>query len=105
MTFTEDRETFEAQLFRPPHAARMTEHAGHFTERLDKNDKNALLTMALDRFWETREQIKETQDILRLWVKALEFAAGRRPRWQTWFNVYEARWVKGTRLGRDSLWQ
>lgn len=96
------REAFEAQLFRAPHAARMTDHAGHFVERLDKTDKEALLTMALDRFWETREQIKETQDILRLWVKALEFAAKRRPKWQVWFNVYEVRWVKGSQLGRQS---
>ncbi|MDE2097008.1 MAG: hypothetical protein KGL39_07165 [Patescibacteria group bacterium] len=102
MTYTEDRDTFERQLFRPPHAARMSEHAGHFVERLDKADKAALLEDALNRFWETRDQIRETRDILRTWIKALEFAARRRPRWCVWFNVYEKRWVKGSQLGRQT---
>lgn len=102
MTKIEDRDAFERQLARPPHAARMTEHAGYFVERLDAGDKNALLKDALDRLWETRDQIKETQDILRTWIKALEFAARRRPKWCTYWNVYEKRWVKGTQLGRQS---
>ena len=101
VTYTEDRETFERQLFRPPHAARMTEHAGRFVERLDRDDKDALLKDALDWFWEHRGLIQETQDILRTWVKALEHAAGRRPVWRTWFNVYESRLVKGSKLGRQ----
>lgn len=102
MTYTEDRETFEAQLFRPPHAARMSEHAGYFVERLEKHDKDALLTDAVDRLWSTRGQIHETQDILRTWIKALEFAAERRTEWRTWWNVYEVRMVKGFKLGRQS---
>ena len=95
-----DRERFEAQLFRPPHAARMTGHAGRFVERLDKDDKDALLRDALDRLWATHDQIKETKDVLKVWCSALEYAAARRPRWRIWFNVYEARWIKGTLLGR-----
>ena len=102
VTYTEDRETFEAQLFRPPHAARMTEHAGYFVERLDKDDKNALLSDALDRLWATRGLIHETQDILRTWVEALEFAAQRRPYWITYHNTYEKRKTKGSQLGRQS---
>jgi len=96
-----EREKFEADLFRPPHAARMTEHAGRFVERLDKEDKNMLLTTALDRLWETRKEIKTAQDVLRVWVKALEYAATRRPVWRTWFNVHEQRPVKGSQLGRQ----
>src|SRR5579859_1142441 len=102
MTYTEDRETFEVQLFRPPHAARMTEHAGYFVERLDSTDKEALLKDALDRLWETRGLIHETRDVLRTWVEALEYAAARRPRWCVWYNVCERRWVKGSQLGIQS---
>lgn len=102
VTYTEDRETFESQLFRPPHAARMTDHAGHFVERLDKDDKAVLLKDALDRLWETRDQIHTAQDILRTWIKALEFAANKRPHWRTWFNVHDSRWVKGSQLGGQS---
>lgn len=98
----QDREEFAEALFRPPHAARMAEHAGYFVQRLDRHDKDALLTMALERLWDTRDQIKEAQDILRVWIKALEFAARYRPRWCVWFNVHESRWVKGTQLGRQS---
>lgn len=95
-----DREKFEEQLFQPPHAARMTDHAGRFVERLDSTDRAKLLEDALNRLWETHDQIKETKDVLKVWIAALEYAAARRPRWKTWFNVYEVRWVKGTQLGR-----
>lgn len=101
MTFTEDRETFERQILQPPHAARLMEHAGRFVGRLDNDDKDALLRIALDQFWETRDQIKETQDILTLWVRALEYAARRRPRWHLWSSGYDW-WVKGSQLGKQS---
>lgn len=101
MTFTEDRETFERQMMQPPHAARLMEHAGRFVGRLDNSDKEALLNMALDNFWCTRSQIKETQDILTLWVRSLEIAAKRRPKWHCWSSGYDW-WVKGTRLGRQA---
>lgn len=100
MTFTEDRETFERQMMRPPHAARLMEHAGRFVGRLDNKDKDALLQTALDEFWESRNQIKETQDILRLWVKALELSARRRPKWHCWSSGYDW-WVKGSQMGRQ----
>jgi len=76
------------------------DHAGRYVGRLDNADKQALLQMALDEFWATRELIKETQDILRLWVKALEYAARRRPRWHCWSSGYDW-WVKGSQLGRQ----
>lgn len=101
MTFTEDRETFERQILQPPHAARLMEHAGRFVGRLDNDDKDALLRIALDQFWETRGQIKETQDILTLWVRALEYAARRRPRWHLWSSGYDW-WVKGSQLGKQT---
>ena len=102
VTFTEDRDTFERQLLQtPPHAARLAEHAGRFVGRLDNDDKDALLKDALDQFWETRNQIKETQDILTLWVKALEHAARRRPRWHVWSSGYDW-WVKGVQMGKQS---
>lgn len=101
MTYTEDREQFERDLFRPPHAARMLEHAGRFVERLDRTDKEKLLEDAVDRLFELRDRIHEAKDILTLWIDSLEYAARRRPRWKTWFNVYESRWVKGSQLGRQ----
>ncbi len=105
--FTEDREVFERQLFRPPHAARMSEHAGRFTSRLDDADKTALLKDALDQFWEKRSQIQQTQDILRKWIEALEYAAARRPRWQCAISHFGRKvgveWVRGVHLGKDLL--
>lgn len=98
--YTENRDTFERQLLQtPPHAARLAEHAGRFVGRLDNNDKDALLKDALDEFWARRDLIKETQDILTQWVKALEFAARRRPRWHVWSSGYDW-WVKGTQMGK-----
>lgn len=102
LTYTEDREAFERQLFHtPPHAARMAEHAGRFVEWLGNSDKDALLLAAFDRFWETREHIHQTQDILKVWIGALKFAARRRPRWQVWCGyTFNSRWVKGSQLGK-----
>lgn len=101
MARIEDPEKFFAAILRPPHQARMIEHAGQFVKWLGRQDKEMLLADAQVRFWETREQIKETGDILKLWIKALEFAARRRPKWQTWDSWGHMRWIKGTRLGRD----
>lgn len=101
MTYTEDRETFERQMMQPPHAARLMEHAGRFIGRLDRADKNALLKDALDKFWELRNEIKETADILKLWIKALESASRRRPRWHLWSSGYDW-WVKSSQLGKQS---
>lgn len=100
MTYTEDRETFERQLMQPPHAARLMEHAGRFVGRLHNDDKEALLGIAVEWLWGARETIRETQDILTLWVKALEYAARRRPRWHCWSSGYDW-WVKGSQLGRQ----
>ena len=109
-----DREAFERELSRPPHVARMMEHAGRYVKWLDKDDKNAVLEYATDRLWETRAQIKETKDLLTVWIAALDYAARRRPRWAECFSGYvgtrgyvsrinfEWRWVKGSQLGRGS---
>ena len=100
LIYTEDRETFERQMMRPPHAARLMEHAGRFVGRLDNADKDALLQTALDEVWDTREQIETAQDILTVWVHALQYSARRRPRWHCWSSGYDW-WVKGTQLGRQ----
>lgn len=101
MTYTEDRETFERQMYQPPHAARLMEHAGRFVGRLSSVDKDALLRIALDEFWARRAFIKDTQDILEQWVKSLEYSARRRPRWHCWWSGRDE-WVKGTQLGRQA---
>lgn len=100
MAKVDDREAFEHELGRPPHQARMMEHAARYVGMLDKDDKNALLEYAVDRLFETRAQIKETKDVLKVWIEALEYAALRRPYWLVCFNGYEWRRVKGARLGR-----
>lgn len=101
MTYTEDRATFERQLSQPPHAARLMEHAGRFVGRLDNADKEWLLDIALEWLWGARDGIKESGDILRLWVKGLEYAARQRPRWHLWSSGYDW-WVKGSQLGRQA---
>ena len=109
-----DREAFERELSRPPHVARMMEHAGRYVKWLDKGDKDALLEDAVARLFDTADRIKESRDVLALWIAALEYAARRRPRWAECFSGYVAtrgyvsrinfewRWVKGSQLGRGS---
>lgn len=99
--FTEDREVFEQQMLAPPHAARLMEHASRYVGRLDNGDKLAFLKDALDQFWKTREEIKETRDILKTWLNALEYAARRRPKWHLWSSGYDW-WVRGSQLGKQS---
>lgn len=81
MTFTEDRETFERDIFKPPHLARMLDVAGEFTGRLDKADREWFLCAAMEQLWEMRESVKVMNDINRLWVLALEETAWVRPYW------------------------
>lgn len=101
MTFTEDREVFERQLMRPPHAARLMEHAGRFVGHLNDNDKEFLLELAIEWLWGARSSVKETQDILTLWIKGLEYAARRRPKWHLRDIAGRDWWVKGSQLGRQ----
>lgn len=100
MTYTEDRHTFEAQLRQPPHFARMLEHSGRYVGRLTKMDKESLIEIAFDRLWESRDQIKEMNDILRLWIAALNGAARTRKTWLVWLNNSHWARVKGTQLGK-----
>lgn len=79
---TEDRDAFEAAIFKPPHLVRLIDLYGEFTDRLDKNDRSYFLVRAMDRFWETRDMIKVMNDIGRLWVMALDWTAALRPRWR-----------------------
>lgn len=102
MALMNDREAFERALIRPPHAARMMEHAGRFVGMLDKDDKNALLEDATERLWETREKVLEGKDVLMVWIAALEYAARRRPTWRqtdTWGRTWT---TKGSQLGRGA---
>lgn len=105
MTYTEDRETFERDIFRPPHVARMLEHAGRYVGSMTKADKDAFLELALDHMWERRAFIKQTSDIQRMWELALQDAARSRLRWLIWPNgsLTESKWVLGTRLGVETL--
>ena len=99
MTYMEDREIFEADLCKPPHLARMCEHAGRFTGRLTKVDRNSLLEMAWDYLWARRDSIHETNDILLTWIACLTAAARTRERWLQWSGI-SWRWVRSSQLGR-----
>jgi hypothetical protein len=101
LTYTEDRETFEAQFFRPPFLARMLEASGKYTDGLDCKD--AFLQTALDRFWELRGKIDSAQGVMNRWHEALEYAAKTRPRWLVHYGsaLERTKWVRSARLGRD----
>lgn len=101
MTYTEDRETFERDLFKPPHCARMLDHAGKFVGRLSRVDKDTFLELAMDRFWADRASIKETSDILLRWIDALRYAARTRKTWMVWYNMGGWKRVRPSQMGRD----
>ena len=88
MIYTEDRETFERDMFRPPFMARMLEMAGRYarchTGRLSSKDKGELFEAAVEKFWEL----------------ALKAAATSRERWLVWSQVrLNHVWVPGKSLG------
>jgi hypothetical protein len=100
LIYTEDRETFERDMFRPPHMARMLEAAGRYSGRMGDKDRVAFFQLALDAFWALRDTVHVTADIQRNWDRALKTAATSRDRWIVWSNLnlrYE--WVLGRRLG------
>lgn len=101
MTYTKDRETFERDIFRPPHVARMLEHAGSYVGAMTKRDKDAFLELALDHIWNNRHQIKATNDIQVVWHDGLRAAAHSRDRWLIWphGSLTESKWVLGVHLG------
>ncbi len=106
LTYTEDRETFEREMFRAPFMARMLEMAGRYARsprgHLSGADKEAVFKGALDAFWAFRDDIRETKDILRLWEKALRTAAAARPRWLVWSQVDLCHiWIAPAQLGRS----
>lgn len=101
MTYTEDQATFVRDIFKPPYLARMLEHTGRYTGRLSSEDRHALIAMALDYFWDLRDYIKTSNDVTRIFEEALHQAAMDRVRWRIKWNVYEHKWVRGYRLGRE----
>jgi hypothetical protein len=101
MTYTEDREVFERDLFKPPYLARMLEASGRYVGRLMPEDRAALLASALDLLWDYRDDIHTSNDVTAQWDRALRNAARLRPKWLVWWNWYERRWVRGVRLGRE----
>lgn len=103
MIYTEDRDTFEREMFRPPHAARMLEATRRYAGRMGDKDRGDFFQAALDAFWALRDTVRATADIRRNWERALKTAAQSRDRWLVWNGVelrYE--WVLGRRLGEES---
>lgn len=102
MIYTEDRDTFIRTIFRPPHMARLFDRASEYTARLRAVDRETLLRVALDNFWEMRNRIKVSNDITRVWDLALRHSALSRSSWFVWSGT-DLVWVrtKSTRLGRS----
>lgn len=100
MTDTEDREVFERDLFKPPYLARMLERSGQYTGAMGKEDRELVLKLALDNFWEMRDQIHSCNGVMQVWDRALAQAVKSRPRWRIWWGLIEWRWIKSTQLGR-----
>ena len=101
VTYTEDRVTFERDIFRPPYLARMLERAGVYVGAMNQRDRDFFAQIAMEQFWWLRERVKVANDITRVWELALRYAALTRKTWKVWSSV-EAAWVTtpGKRLGR-----
>ena len=99
MIYTEDRETFERQFFKPPFLARMLERIGKYIDGLD--DKTAFILLAHEKFWQLRNQIKSADDVTKVWEEALKQAAFTRPRWLMHCGpaLERQRWVRSIHLG------
>jgi hypothetical protein len=102
MIYTEDRQTFEDQIFQPPRTARMLAEAARYTSRMETVDRDAFMRVAFERFFDLREKFRDASDIRKYWVEALNQAAATRPFWKIWFTWHEFKWVKGREWrGRD----
>lgn len=101
MIYTEDRKKFEDQFFKPPFLARMLERTGKYIDGLD--DKDAFLALVHEEFWDLRDKIKDSNDVLVKWEMALEYAARSRPCWLVHCGaaLEQTKWVRGSRLGRN----
>jgi hypothetical protein len=103
VTYTEDKETFERDIFKPPHVARLLDALGPFVDGLTGRDRSAFITEAFDAFFLLRNGIKCVNDIYIQWGAALKLAAQSRERWLVW-NPQEVAWlwVPAKKLGRKS---
>ena len=102
MIYTEDRATFEDQMFQPPRTARMMAEAARYTSRMDSADRESFMRLTFQRFFELRDRILVASDIRKYWVEALNWAAASRSFWKIWFTWHEFKWVKGAQWrGRD----
>lgn len=97
--YTEDRDTFEAQFFRPPFLARMLERTAPYIDGL--NDKDAFLEVAFDQFWYLRNTIKDANGVVQTWEEALRYAARSRTHWLVHYGpaLELTKWVRGAHLG------
>jgi hypothetical protein len=102
MIYTEDRATFEDQIFQPPRTARLMAEASRYVSRMEAADRDAFMRTAFERFYELRNKIQTSDGIRRYWVEALNQTAATRPFWKIWFTWHEFKWVRGSEWrGRD----
>lgn len=102
LTYAEEREVGESDIFRPPHLARMLEEAGRYVGRMDRTAREEMLENALAHFWHYRHTIRAARDLRRNWRWALNWAALQRPRWRIWTKFDDFEWVQG-RLWRGEI--
>lgn len=72
--------------FMKRHAAQIHNIAAPFVGRLCRQDKEALLTQALVFAWESRQQLKDSPQILLWWRAALVKAAKTRKEWTVTYS-------------------
>lgn len=84
LIYTEDRETFERDIFMPRFAL-LVEHASYYTRRMDNIDSCYFFETARLKFWQKRNEILDSTDILRVWVEALKQTAREEYEWELEF--------------------
>lgn len=96
--YTEDRETFEREMFAQRRLAIMFEHASYYTRRMSVESSFAFFEAARIEFWKLRNEIPN-HGIFPCWYKALQRAAMTRPHWWFWFSTLPFwRAISGKRL-------
>lgn len=82
------------------HAAQVRSVAAPFVGRLSNQDKEDLLTKALEFAWESRRQLKDAPQILLWWKDALRKAASTRKEWTVQYSDGD-RVITSDKLGME----
>ena len=92
----DDRLLFEATLFR--HAARIADVSSRWLRGLSTDDKDALLSDAVELMWMQRKGFDPHRHDIGSWfAECLRSAAQLRKTWRVWRGG-EYKWVRGKHL-------